>query len=95
MKTHYDEKFKEMIIDKYNKGTKVSVLAKDFEIAESTIYKWRSQVGKVNTNNEEIIDYEKEYKKLLKEKNEVVKENYEIQGEMEALKKCIAIFSKK
>lgn len=88
MKKHYDEKFKRMIAEKYQSGTKVLELVKDYNISKAAVYLWRDQYGNSVSIDEEKIDYEKEYKKLLAKHNET-------QCEMEALKKCIAIFSKK
>lgn len=94
MRKEYDTKFKEMIVQKYKEGEKVAKLAIDYDVKKGTIYKWASELSP-NEKKVENIDYEKEYKKLLREKNELTNENNEILGEMEALKKCIAIFSKK
>ena len=94
MRKEYDMKFKEMIVQKNKSGEKVSKLVIDYDVKSGTIYKWISELSSKDKEVENI-DYEKEYNKLLSEKNDLAKEKNEILGEMEALKKCIAIFSKK
>lgn len=89
MRNKFDDKFKEMIIQKYRDGERVETLSHEYGVATVTIYKWNNQFPNISTSTEhEPIDYEREYKKSLKQIDEM-------SGEMEALKKCIAIFSKK
>lgn len=85
----YDKKFKEMIVLKKISGESVSNLSKDFGISRATIYVWANEYKSNGSQNEEPSDrnFQNEYYKILHEKQA-------LEEDMDALKKCISIFSK-
>lgn len=88
----YDIKFKEMIVKKYEDGTDVHILCKDFELKDKTVYRWIKQYstmparGNAAKPKESISPYEKK---------QMEKEIKDLKQEVEILKKCINIFSRK
>ena len=83
----YDEDFKKTLVSLYENGKRISDLAREYGVNESTIRPWITKYGTITTStgetttNDEIIKLQKR--------------NYELEQENEILKKAVAIFSKK
>ncbi len=88
----YDTEFKKMIVKKYEDGADVDKLCKDFELKDKTVYRWIKQYssmparGNAAKPKESISPYEK---------SKMEKEIKDLKQEVEILKKCINIFSRK
>lgn len=88
----YDNEFKKMIVEKYDKGETVINLCKDFDLSEGTVYPWIKQYSKSGARGnaaKPVNDFStNDYETLLKQNRDLMQEN-------DVLKKCITIFSKK
>lgn len=84
----YDEEFKKMIVQLYESHTTTAAeIIREYGIGSSSLYKWVSEYGTIQTSEGEVTN-NKEIKKLKKEINDLKIEN-------EILKKAMAIFTKK
>lgn len=88
----YDTEFKKMIVKKYNNWETVLNLCKDFDLKDGTVYPWITKYSKTGARGnaaKETKDFStNDYEQLQKE-------NRALQQEIDVLKKCISIFSKK
>ena len=89
----FDKEFKTMIVQLVESGQKVSVIAEEYGLIESVIYRWRREYNNTNrpaftgNGNAALTDQEKEIVRLKKELKEA-------QLERDILKKAVSIFSK-
>lgn len=84
----YDEEFKKMIVQLYESHTTTAAeIIREYGIGSSSLYKWVSEYGTIQTSEGEVTN-NKEIKKLKKEINDLKIEN-------EILKKAMAIFTQK
>lgn len=95
----YDIRLKRIISEEYKKGKSVKDIAREYNISQSSIYKWINieldndsmqmnfMTNKEKENNKENINYIREISKLRKNYEIVLKEN-------EILKKTISVLIK-
>lgn len=88
----YNEEFKLMIVKLYEDGKKVEELQREYEISDKTIYRWLEkysiQPTRGNASKSKELASNADVEKLRLE-------NLELKKELEVLKKCITIFSRK
>ena len=72
----FDEAFKKQIVDLHNAGKSVPEISRDYDIGQSTIWRWVARINKIGSTKEKdnrtpeeqkLIDQEKELKKLRME----------------------------
>lgn len=89
----FDKEFKTMIVQLMDSGQKVSVIAEEYGLIESVIYRWRREFKDTarpaftGNGNVALTDQEKEVVQLKKALKEA-------QLERDILKKAVSIFSK-
>ena len=78
----FSEQFKKQIVDLYNCGKSVSELSRDYEIGQSTIWRWIKRINTTGSTKEKdnrtpeqqkIIEQEKQLKQLRME-NDILKQ---------------------
>ena len=83
----YDENYKKTIVNLYESGKRKSDLTREYGISYTNINNWIKKYGTIKTStggvttNDEII--------------KLKKKNFELEQEVEILKKAVAIFSTK
>lgn len=83
----YDEDFKKMIVELYEKGSSLGKIAKDYDISKTSVRNWVAQYQSIQKPDGNSI--------TLAEMKKIEKEMARLREENEVLKKCISIFSKK
>ncbi|MCD3351331.1 transposase [Clostridium botulinum] len=81
----YDQEYKDMIVDLYKTGMRLTELNSEYGIAKSTINGWIKDVKEVKIDDNEVM--------TLKEVKALKKEMAKIKEENEILKKAMAIFA--
>lgn len=87
MSQKYTKEFKETIVQLHEAGQPVSVLVKEYGVANQTIYKWLQLYGKSGKSKDQNVSLH-EHQKMRKEMAKMKEEN-------EILKKALTIFAKK
>lgn len=95
----YDIKLKKIIAEEYKKGRSVKDIAREYNISQSSVYKWGNNeldmkslqmdllIENKKSNKKEDIEYIRELSKLRKDYEMVLQEN-------EILKKTISVLIK-
>ena len=83
----YDQEYKNMIVDLFKSGMKLSEISREYGIAKSTINGWIKDVKEIKVDGNEIM--------TLKEVKELKREMERSNEENEILKKAMAIFATK
>jgi transposase len=83
----YTEEFKKQIVELYQNGKAVSILAREYGLIEQTIYKWIHRYEPIAKNSEGEVVTHADVKVMQRRIAELEMEN-------EILKKSTAIFAK-
>lgn len=85
----HDEEFKKMIVNlcETSKDKTMSDIAREYGITRTSITNWRKKYGTIVTSTGEVTTNDE----IIK----LQKKNYELEQEVDILKKAVAIFSKK
>ena len=83
----YDENYKKTIVNLYESGKRKSELTREYGISYTNINNWIKKYGKIKTSTGEVTTNDE----IIKLK----KKNFELEQEVEILKKAVAIFSTK
>lgn len=95
----YDKNLKKIIAEQYKSGRSVKEISKEYEVSESSVYKWgNSYIGKDNIGDDLTLNidkqHRKEYKEYIMEISRLKHEYEAILKENEILKKTISILIK-
>ncbi len=83
----YDENYKKTIVNLYESGKRKSDLTREYGISYTNINNWIKKYGTIKTSTGEVTTNDE----IIKLK----KKNFELEQEVEILKKAVAIFSTK
>ena len=83
----YDKNYKKTIVNLYESGKRKSDLTREYGISYTNINNWIKKYGTIKTSTGEVTTNDE----IIKLK----KKNFELEQEVEILKKAVAIFSTK
>jgi transposase len=84
MSKHYEENFKQTLIELYDSGQSVGSLSREYSVAETTLYKWVDKYSKKGEQEYSKADFMALKKQLAR-----------AQEENDILKKVLTIFAEK
>lgn len=90
----YSKEFKNMILELYNSGRKVTELSIEYKVSKTAIRDWINNSKKVIQNDNSVKSDKDKYLQLIEENTKIVKENKILIEENETLKKTISILSR-